>query len=559
MKTRSAFCSFVAACWLNIAITANAQVNTNDSLALVDLYNSTNGPSWYHNNNWLSGPVSSWYGIQLTGNRVSFISLSNNNLSGTIPASIGNLSDLSDLYLDNNLLEGNIPPSLGNLINLAGISLNNNQLSGPIPPELGRLSNLYALRLNNNRLSGSIPPGLSGLISIYTLDVSNNLLSGNLPPELGMLSNLSFFSAANNQLSGIVPPELAGLSALFSLRLNNNELSGQIPPALGNLSDLASLYLNHNRLSGPIPPELGKLSNLYYLYLNDNQLSGHIPPGLGNLELLYDLHLHNNRLNGHIPGRLGKLTGLNSLRLSNNKLRGSLPEEIGNLQSLQYLFLDHNQLSGPVPASIATLLNLDSPDLSHNRFTFEGMEPIAAAFPSAKYGKQAPIPVKVKGNILSVSAGGTLSNNVYRWHKAGRPDKTTTIEGDSVFHPSESGLYYVRVSNKIATKLHLFSYPLWYSAQALADAVVSKQNFSNKQFSVYPNPVTDILHIRSNGNASFSLLSQRGQVLVTININTTGSIRVSNLPSGIYYLRNNNTNAAEKIYVNTPPGSPGID
>jgi hypothetical protein len=31
--------------------------NVNDSLALVDLYNSTNGPSWTIHNNWLTGPV----------------------------------------------------------------------------------------------------------------------------------------------------------------------------------------------------------------------------------------------------------------------------------------------------------------------------------------------------------------------------------------------------------------------------------------------------------------------------------------------------------------------
>src|SRR5690606_38381156 len=45
-----------------------------DSLALVALYNSTNGPNWRVNNNWLVNPVSSWSGIALRGNRVSRIS-----------------------------------------------------------------------------------------------------------------------------------------------------------------------------------------------------------------------------------------------------------------------------------------------------------------------------------------------------------------------------------------------------------------------------------------------------------------------------------------------------
>jgi hypothetical protein len=43
------------------------------------------------------------------------------------------------------------------------------------------------------------------------------------------------------------------------------------------------------------------------------------------------------------------------------------------------------------------------------------MELIAQKFPSATYDRQAPIPLHVNGNTLSVSAGGTLrldlSNN----------------------------------------------------------------------------------------------------------------------------------------------------
>ena len=41
----------------------NAQVTTQDSLALVALYNSTGGPNWTNNTNWLNGPVSTWPGV----------------------------------------------------------------------------------------------------------------------------------------------------------------------------------------------------------------------------------------------------------------------------------------------------------------------------------------------------------------------------------------------------------------------------------------------------------------------------------------------------------------
>ncbi|MDZ7876198.1 MAG: hypothetical protein U5L45_00930, partial [Saprospiraceae bacterium] len=43
-----------------------------DSLALVDLYNSTNGANW--TNKWnLAQPMTSWYGITLTNGRVTRI------------------------------------------------------------------------------------------------------------------------------------------------------------------------------------------------------------------------------------------------------------------------------------------------------------------------------------------------------------------------------------------------------------------------------------------------------------------------------------------------------
>ena len=47
-----------------------AQVNVQDSLALVDLYNSTGGPNWANQDNWLAGTVSTWYGILVTEGRV---------------------------------------------------------------------------------------------------------------------------------------------------------------------------------------------------------------------------------------------------------------------------------------------------------------------------------------------------------------------------------------------------------------------------------------------------------------------------------------------------------
>ena len=95
-----------------------------DSLALVDLYNSTNGSSWTNNTNWLtSQPVSTWYGITVTNGRVTEIDLDANNVVGVLPSEIGDLDSLISIQFWNNGLSGSLPSTIGNLINLEQIYL----------------------------------------------------------------------------------------------------------------------------------------------------------------------------------------------------------------------------------------------------------------------------------------------------------------------------------------------------------------------------------------------------------------------------------------------------
>ncbi|KAF5739085.1 Leucine-rich repeat (LRR) family protein [Tripterygium wilfordii] len=80
-----------------------------------------------------------------------FLILSNMNMHGSIPESIGRLSNLRVIYLDGNRFNGSIPNSFRNLRNLSELRLNDNQLSGPIPLERETVWRMKRkLRLHNN-------------------------------------------------------------------------------------------------------------------------------------------------------------------------------------------------------------------------------------------------------------------------------------------------------------------------------------------------------------------------------------------------------------------------
>ena len=85
-----------------------------DRAALVDLYNNTGGANWTDNTNWLSNePLGRWLGVITDSDgRVTDLYLDSNGLNGSIPASMGNLTELQALFLSGNSLTGCIPAGL---------------------------------------------------------------------------------------------------------------------------------------------------------------------------------------------------------------------------------------------------------------------------------------------------------------------------------------------------------------------------------------------------------------------------------------------------------------
>ena len=245
-------------------------VNTQDSLALVDLYNNTNGPGWVNQANWLSSAsVSNWYGVTTVNGRVTQLNLTGNGLTGALPGSITSLP-LNLLNLRFNQLSGKIPAALGAMPALSILQLNNNEFTGPIPVTLAGNKLLNVLDLSVNQLTGSIP-AFNGLPVLATLDLANNQLSGPLP-TLGNLPSLDLLDVENNQLSGTIPVSYVDLPQFVVFWADHNQLSGGFPEAFC-YHHFLSILLNDNRLTGQLPDSIIKLSGLFGLNLSNNQFN----------------------------------------------------------------------------------------------------------------------------------------------------------------------------------------------------------------------------------------------------------------------------------------------
>ncbi|MFL5742617.1 MAG: hypothetical protein ACJ75B_20510, partial [Flavisolibacter sp.] len=233
-----------------------------DSLALVDLYNYTNGPGWIKNTNWLtSSPAATWYGVDVDFGKVINLGINSNNLSGTLPTTLANLTAINDLALAQNEITGSIPSSLTFLSQLSGLNLSGNQLSGIIPTFLGKMHQLTSLDLSDNLFIGSIPESLSQLTNLNGLFLSDNQLSGSIPSSWGRLKNLAVLGISHNNLTGSIPDSLCYLPWLNVALLDNNHLTGSLPDSIGRLASLVVLALQNNQLNGRIPASFKKITN----------------------------------------------------------------------------------------------------------------------------------------------------------------------------------------------------------------------------------------------------------------------------------------------------------
>ncbi|XP_059652130.1 leucine-rich repeat receptor protein kinase HPCA1-like isoform X2 [Cornus florida] len=206
------------------------------------------------NSNSFSGPIPPSIGNL---SNLYWLDLADNKLSGTIPVSDGITPGLDMLFhtkhfhFGNNQLSGEIPPQLfsSNMV-LIHLLLDSNQLTGSIPSSLGLVQTLEVVFLSNNKLTGPLP-NLTGMDYLSYVDMSNNLFdASSLPPWVSSFPSLTTLKMERTRLQGQIPVELFSLSGLQTVVLRNNQLNGTLDIGSSHSNQLQLIDLQYNLISG---------------------------------------------------------------------------------------------------------------------------------------------------------------------------------------------------------------------------------------------------------------------------------------------------------------------
>lgn len=383
-----------------------------DYYALYEIWTSLNGKDWYYvgedfnkGMNWdFNKDPDLWGdqpGVSLHANgRVALLNLSDFGFHGHLPAAIGQLTELIELYLgthnDQNLLDYDptLSSKMGSYDRMAAhkeyLSLAHpaEQFSEPIARALAEKGiKLPETALYDFYTESELIDKETGRSRIQKKDIaSGKLVNGlkSIDPAIGKLTKLEKLFIANGELETL-PDEMAKLVSCTDLEIYNCPKMTTFPKVIAKMPELVMVNLSNNKQwtsevanegLKALTQSLSK-EKIQILYMNENNLTV-VPETVSNMKKLGLLDLSNNKIS-LIEKAFGKDVNLVQLYLDNNKLTSIPKDANGNfcgVDDVETMSFSNNLLTKvPNIFSKDATFQMGSVNFSYNLIDgFEGEE-----------------------------------------------------------------------------------------------------------------------------------------------------------------------------------------
>mmetsp|Transcript_37150 Transcript_37150/g.54404 ORF Transcript_37150/g.54404 Transcript_37150/m.54404 type:complete len:480 (+) Transcript_37150:327-1766(+) len=160
--------------------------------------------------------------------KVLFLEL--NGLTGSIPSDIFDIETFEHLNITGNSFNGSLPANIGQDFGdgnpLQVLDVGMNDLTGEIPESIYNASNLANLVLSSNNFTGQIRPDIfTSLFLLNSLVLDNNQFSGPVPETLFFKSQLNVLTLQGNNFVGFISNSICDAKEVSSKQLRLQSLT----------------------------------------------------------------------------------------------------------------------------------------------------------------------------------------------------------------------------------------------------------------------------------------------------------------------------------------------
>eukprot|EP00531_Pseudo-nitzschia_arenysensis_P004464 CAMPEP_0116144100 /NCGR_PEP_ID=MMETSP0329-20121206/15810_1 /TAXON_ID=697910 /ORGANISM="Pseudo-nitzschia arenysensis, Strain B593" /LENGTH=513 /DNA_ID=CAMNT_0003639477 /DNA_START=101 /DNA_END=1642 /DNA_ORIENTATION=- len=278
---------------------------------------------------------------------LEILDLSNAHLLESIPAWIGKLSNLRELYLPNLGRFTRLPDAVWDLRKLQifayahwNASHESSRLDISIPSSIGQMTNLRELRMAE---VAHLPEEIGNLSNSLELLELPTFKGDSLPISIGKLTKLRALVIQKAPLLRSLPESIGDLTSLQKIILQDSGIQS-LPNSIGNLNKLRCLSLDRNLFLETLPDSIGDLASLTAMSMERSGIKS-LPDSVGNLSIMTYCNLKNSKIQ-LLPDTIGNFSSLIWLELSGSRIN-SLPEtkHLKNMKSLKFLKVGNTALS----------------------------------------------------------------------------------------------------------------------------------------------------------------------------------------------------------------------